>query len=90
MVASSTPAIRRRPTYEAWHVGHLVMYVALEGRVDRFVSRFAFVTHKCMRAGPREYGAAPRISVSAGRAPRARAAREVLSITASENAMYVV
>jgi predicted ferric reductase len=29
MVASSTPLIRRRLTYETWHVSHLAMYVAL-------------------------------------------------------------
>jgi predicted ferric reductase len=29
MVASSTPVIRRRLTYETWHVSHLAMYVAL-------------------------------------------------------------
>jgi predicted ferric reductase len=29
MVASSTPVIRRRLTYETWHVCHLAMYVAL-------------------------------------------------------------
>ena len=29
MVASSTPLIRRRLTYETWHVSHLTMYVAL-------------------------------------------------------------
>ena len=29
MVASSTPLIRRRLTYETWHASHLAMYVAL-------------------------------------------------------------
>jgi predicted ferric reductase len=29
MVVSSTPVIRRRLTYETWHVSHLAMYVAL-------------------------------------------------------------
>jgi len=29
IVASSTPVIRRRLTYETWHVSHLAMYVAL-------------------------------------------------------------
>ena len=29
MVASSTPLIRRRLSYETWHVSHLAMYVAL-------------------------------------------------------------
>jgi predicted ferric reductase len=29
MVASSTPVIRRRLSYETWHVSHLAMYVAL-------------------------------------------------------------
>jgi predicted ferric reductase len=29
MVASSTPVIRRRLTYETWHLSHLAMYVAL-------------------------------------------------------------
>jgi predicted ferric reductase len=29
MVALSTPVIRRRLTYETWHVSHLAMYVAL-------------------------------------------------------------
>jgi predicted ferric reductase len=29
IVASSTPLIRRRLTYETWHVSHLAMYVAL-------------------------------------------------------------
>jgi predicted ferric reductase len=29
MVASSTPVIRRRLTYETWHAGHLAMYAAI-------------------------------------------------------------